>query len=253
MNFFHLRETSCVKKIFICILALLNSSLVLALPKHFVYLADIAPDILQDMRYAGSHNFVGRPIYGYEAKRCILTRHTALALAKVQQQLEPLQLSLKVYDCYRPTSAVNDFMIWSQERKDQRMKREFYPFINKRDLFKLEYIAARSGHSRGSTIDLTIVQLPVKKEGSYTQLQPCNANYAHRFRDNSIDMGSGFDCFDVISHYDAGTIPKKAYAHRKFLRAIMMKNGFIPYQREWWHFTLKQEDYPWTYFNFPVR
>lgn len=247
------RSVLLFKHIIFLIFSCLLINIACALPKNFVYLKDIAPDILQDMRYAGSHNFVGRPIRGYEAKQCILTKVTALTLATIQQQLKARNLSLKVYDCYRPQMAVADFMTFSQDNRHQEMKKEFYPFVDKADLFKLGYVAARSGHSRGSTVDLTIVPISKREEGKYFPLIPCTAPYGRRYQDNSLDMGSGFDCFDKRSHYHHPTIIGKARQHRAFLRALMMKNGFTPYAYEWWHFTLKKEPYPYTYFNFKVR
>lgn len=225
------------------------------LPPGFVYLHDVAPSILQDMRYATYHNFIGRPIKGYEAGECILTVQAADALAKVQAQLEKSHLSLKVYDCYRPQRAVNDFMQWSQKPSQTQMKAEFYPREDKAHLFDRGYIAAYSGHTRGSTMDLTIVALPAKAQAHYEvgqALVACYAPYAKRFADNSIDMGTGFDCLDETAYPSNKSVGKIAYQHRMLLRSVMMKYGFVPYSKEWWHFTLKNEPYPNTYFNFAV-
>lgn len=227
-----------------------------ALPKGFVYLSDIDASILQDIRYASDHNFIGRPIHGYDAPRCILTKETAQALAKVQKELQPLSLSLKVYDCYRPVMAVQDFMAWSKDSKQQEMKAEFYPRVNKADFFRLGYVAEKSGHNRGSTVDLTLVTLPVVSQPAYHKGQPllaCTATYLQRYRDNSIDMGTGFDCMDILSHGLNRDVGDRAFKHRMMLRNLMIKHGFQPYEEEWWHFTLKNELYPNTYFNFPVK
>lgn len=224
-----------------------------ALPAGFVYLKDIDPTIQQDIRYASSHNFIGRPVTGYTTNQCILTKPAALALSQVQHALQPLHLSLKVYDCYRPQRAVNDFINWSQQPEDQTMKMEFYPRVNKSDLFRLGYIAAQSGHSRGSTVDLTLVPIPTPAQQTYSPKQPlvsCYAPYQQRFRDNSIDMGTGYDCMDVLSHNNATGISKIAKHHRLLLKTLMKKSGFIPYQKEWWHFTLRNEPYPDKYFDF---
>src|SRR6185437_9646784 len=149
--------------------------------------------IIQDMRYAGNHNFIGHRINGYHKATCILTKPTALALAKVQKQLRQYALSLKVYDCYRPTRAVTEFAEWSKNPKHQEMKAEFYPRENKAELFKRGYIAKKSGHSRGSTVDLTLVPLSPSKQAKYhkgQKLIACTAPYSKRFKDNSIDMGT---------------------------------------------------------------
>jgi len=226
-----------------------------ALPPDFVYLSDVAPAIQQDMRYAGYHNFIGRPIKGYQAGECILTKEAAVALAQVQKELKKSSLSLKVYDCYRPQMAVDDFIAWSQKPRQQQMKAEFYPRVNKEDFFKLGYVAAKSGHTRGSTVDLTIVPLPTPAEEIYTPGQTliaCFAPYNQRFHDNSIDMGTGFDCMDETAWF-AAKVGKTALANRRLLQNIMEKNGFKPYATEWWHFTLKDEPFPGTYFNFPIK
>jgi zinc D-Ala-D-Ala dipeptidase len=229
---------------------------VYALPAGFVYLHDIDPSILQDIRYAGFHNFIGRPIKGYQAKQCILTQEAAYALAKVQKKLKPLSLSLKVYDCYRPTLAVADFVAWSKDRSQQQMKTEFYPRVDKADVFRLGYVAKKSGHSSGSTVDLTIVPIPTPSQASYHpqhELVSCTAPYQLRYHDNSIDMGTGFDCMDVLSHALNPEISKMATQQRLLLRQIMIQYGFEPYENEWWHFTLKNEPFADKYFNFIVR
>lgn len=227
-----------------------------ALPSGFVYLHQVDMGILQDIRYAGLHNFIGRPVKGYEAHECILTKQAAQALSLVQKELQKSSLSLKVYDCYRPTMAVADFIVWSHDSAHQEMKPEFYPRVNKADVFNLGYVAEKSGHSRGSTIDLTIVPYPAPNQASYRRGQhliSCIAPYHQRYQDNSIDMGTGFDCMDALSHGTNRTINKLAYEHRMFLRQLMINNGFEPYAYEWWHFTLKDEPYPTTYFNFKVE
>lgn len=227
-----------------------------ALPNGFVYLKNIDPSILQDMRYAGYHNFIGRPVKGYEAHECILTTKAALALRNVQTKLKKSNLSLKVYDCYRPQMAVNDFVVWSKIPSQQSMKTEFYPRIDKSNSFKLGYIIEKSGHTRGSTVDLTIVSLPAKKEPEYHRgqlLKACFSPSNIRYQDNSIDMGTGYDCLDPSAHVNYRHISQAAFQNRMRLQSIMKKNHFTPYAAEWWHFTLKNEPYPHTYFNFPIR
>jgi D-alanyl-D-alanine dipeptidase len=248
-----------IKAIVFSLLAI-TSSLACAnsngLPSGFVYLEDVDPSIMQDIRYATEHNFIGSVVNGYQAPRCILTLQTAQALHKVQTALRPLNLGLKVYDCYRPQMAVDEFIAWSQDPNNQAMKAEFYPRINKADVFKLGYVAAKSSHSRGSTVDITIVPIPTPQKAAYQSGQPlvaCYAPYGVRFRDNSIDMGTGFDCMDVIAHTDNKDINPTAQENRQLLANVMEKYGFKPDADEWWHFTLANEPYPTTYFNFPVR
>lgn len=246
-------------KIGIMIVMLSSAARILAnggLPDNFVYLSDVDSSIQQDIRYATAHNFIGEPVRGYQAGVCIVTRPTALALANVQRALKPMGLSLKVYDCYRPQQAVDEFVAWSHDSSRQQMKAEFYPRVNKADIIKLGYVAARSGHTRGSTVDVTLVSLPTTPAVRYTIGMPlvaCFAPYKQRFHDNSIDMGTGFDCFDVLAHDDSKAVSQLAYANRKQLQAEMLRYGFVPYRSEWWHFTLKNEPYPDTYFTFPVR
>jgi zinc D-Ala-D-Ala dipeptidase len=224
------------------------------LPPDFVYLNDVAPSILQDIRYAGSHNFLGRPVAGYQAPQCILTRQAAGALAKIQKELESSNLTLRVYDCYRPQRAVNDFIAWSKNTSDQTMKAEFYPHVHKAEFFRLGYLLAKSSHTRGSTVDVTIERLPARAAAPYKPGDPlvsCTAPFFSRYRDGSLDMGTGFDCMDPLSHpaADVGAI---AGGHRKQLAYLMKKYGFTGIADEWWHFTLLGEPFPTTYFDFPI-
>jgi zinc D-Ala-D-Ala dipeptidase len=226
-------------------------ALALAAPPQFVALDQVAPTIRQDMRYAGEHNFVGRRIRGYRDPVCILTRRAARALKRAQAALRPRGYSLKVYDCYRPQRAVNDFVRWSHNG-DQRMKREFYPRVDKARLFADGYIARRSGHSRGSTVDLTLVKLPEREQPPWTgELLPCYAR--DRFRDNSVDMGTGFDCFDTLAHTRDPRVTGRARKNRRLLRRTLERVGFENYENEWWHYTLRREPFPNRYFDFPVR
>jgi D-alanyl-D-alanine dipeptidase len=225
------------------------------LPAGFVHLSDVAPDIVQDMRYAGYHNFLGRPVKGYESGQCILTLDAARALKAVQEELNASGLGLMVYDCYRPTSAVRDFLNWSKNPQDQIAKGEFYPAVNKKDFVELGYVARQSSHSRGSAVDLTIVRFPFKPGETFSpgqELVPCTAPYGERFNDGSIDMGTGFDCMDERSHSLSDKITVIAQQNRMLLRQIMEKHGFAPYPYEWWHFALKNEPFPNSSFNFFV-
>lgn len=211
--------------------------------------------ILVEARYFGAHNFVGRRIAGYEAPKCLLTRPAAEALAAVQREVRAFGLSLKTYDCYRPQHAVDDFVRWARDTADVRMKTEFYPRVEKRYLFRDGYIAERSGHSRGSTVDLTLVPLPARAQPAFDpgrQLD-CRADVAGRFADNGLDMGTGYDCFDPLSHTAnpaVGDVPRR---NRLLLKAAMEKHGFVNYAQEWWHFTLRDEPFPRSYFDLPVR
>lgn len=226
------------------------------LPNGFVYLKEIDPSIIQEMRYASDHNFVGRPIKGYEVATCILTKPAALALKKIQAELRQKNLSLKVYDCYRPQAAVEDFVTWSTMPSEQKMKTEFYPRVDKSNLFHDGYIAKHSGHSRGSTVDLTVVDQRMLQQATYQDGQPlaqCFAQRTVRFHDNSIEMGTGYDCLDPTAFPSDKTVGMTAYSNRLLLRNVMMKYGFEPYDKEWWHFNLKNEPFPKQYFNFPVK
>jgi D-alanyl-D-alanine dipeptidase len=184
-----------------------------------------------EMRYAGGHNFVGRPIDGYEAPRCLLTQTAAAALAAVAHDLATHGLLLKVFDCYRPTRAVADFVRWAHDLSALAGKTEFYPAVDKRTLFRDGYIAERSGHSRGSTVDVTLAQTSGHK----------------------LDMGTPFDFFSPRSWTAAETISPTARANRALLAASMRRRGFRPYAKEWWHFTLSHEPFPDTYFDFSIR
>jgi len=221
----------------------------------FADLADLAPSILVDMRYTTSHNFVGRPIRGYEEPVCLLTREAATALAQAQRRVRRAGYTLKVYDCYRPQRAVDHFVAWARRLDDDRMKREFYPRVDKRDLFSEGYIARRSGHSRGSTVDVSLVRLPGRRQERYRRgerLADCAAPAEQRFRDDSIDMGTGYDCFDALSHPFNGRVHGVQRANRLRLRRAMLGAGFKGLPTEWWHFTLRTEPFPDTRFDFPV-
>jgi D-alanyl-D-alanine dipeptidase len=225
-------------------------------PSDFVSLREFDPTVLQDIRYFTPHNFTDAGVDGYRAPLCILTRVAAEALRLAQQQLIARGYTLKVYDCYRPQRAVDEFVSWAQDARDQRMKAEFYPRIDKSTLFRDGYIDSRSGHSRGSTVDLTVVRLPALPTPAYIAGEPlvdCTAPASARFPDNSIDMGSGFDCFDPLAHTLDPRIQGEQLANRLLLKDIMQAQGFVNYPNEWWHFTYQPEPYADTYFDFPVE
>lgn len=225
-------------------------------PDTFVDIESVIPDVLLDIRYFGEHNFIGQRVDGYLAPKCLLTRQAAQALANVQKELAPFSLSLKIYDCYRPQKAVDHFVRWAKDLEDTKTKKEFYPTVDKRDLFRDGYIDSRSGHSRGSTVDLTIVPLPAPIQPHYAAGEPLKECYLPagvRFADNSLDMGTGFDCFFELSHPENKDLGPQQRSHRLLLKTLMAKHGFRNYDKEWWHFTLNEEPYPETYFNFPVK
>jgi D-alanyl-D-alanine dipeptidase len=191
----------------------------------------VVPGLVTDMRYAGSHNFVGRPIDGYRAPRCLLTQSAANALAEVARDVATRGLVIKVFDCYRPARAVADFVRWARDPRAQVAKAEFYPDIDKRALFRDGYIASHSGHSRGSTVDLTLA----RADGA------------------ELDMGTPFDFFSPRSWTAASSVTAEQHANRMRLAAAMQRRGFRGYPREWWHFTLRNEPFPDTYFDVPVQ
>lgn len=210
----------------------------------FVNITDVVPDVILEIRYFGTYNFVGARIDGYEQPTALLTRCAADSLRSVCKELMAQGYRLKIYDAYRPQSGVDHFVRWGKDLSDTLMKPYFYPDIDKSLLFKLEYIAEHSGHSRGSTVDLTLFDMRTEKE---------------------VDMGGTFDWFGHESHPDCGgnpetgvyrendTITAEQFANRMILRNAMLRHGFKPYDCEWWHFTLVDEPYPDTYFKFPVR
>ncbi|MCX4452635.1 M15 family metallopeptidase [Streptomyces sp. NBC_01340] len=224
-------------------------------PEDFVALRFVDPTIIQEMRYFTPHNFVGERIDGYQQPICILTRPAAEALHKAQVTLLHQGYTLKVYDCYRPQRAVDHFVRWAEDLDDQAMKPEFYPRVDKTRLFEDGYIAEKSGHSRGSTMDLTIVRLPAKPTRPYVPgepLVPCYGPKAERFPDNSVDMGTGFDCFDSLAHTLDPRVQGVQRANRLLLKSTLEDLGFVNLAEEWWHYTYKPEPHPDTYFDFPV-
>ena len=225
-------------------------------PDDLVALAEAAPGIAQDIRYATAFNFVGRPIPGYRSAACLLTQAAAEALARVHAELREDSYGLKVYDCYRPQQSVDAFVAWAGDLEDQAMKPIFYPNVDKQDLFREGYIAARSSHSRASTVDLTIVPWPVPPQPPFDPEAPpvsCEGPADERFADNSVDMGTGFDCFSPLSHTLNPAIEGEARTYRLMLKGAMERNGFENLAEEWWHYTLADEPYPETYFDFPVE
>ncbi len=198
----------------------------------FVDIKESIPSVQLDIRYHTTQNFTGSSVDGYDAPKCLLTQEAAVALKQVVEELAPNRLSLKIFDCYRPQRAVDHFVKWAKDLGDLKMKSEYYPSVDKKSLFRDGYIAAKSSHSRGSTIDLTIVDLN---------------------SDQALDMGTDFDFFDPLSHTDNSRISRAQHDNRVALRSVMQRNGFNGLKEEWWHFTLKEEPYADSYFNFTVR
>jgi D-alanyl-D-alanine dipeptidase len=201
------------------------------LPEGFIRLSEVIHDIHVDLRYYSQDNFLGRPVAGYLSPVCILSLPAAKALGKVQLDLNKEGLNLKVFDTYRPQRAVDDFIRWAKNLNDTSMKKTYYPKVSKSLLFKHGYIAARSGHTRGSTVDLTLIDST----------------------GNELDMGTPWDFFSPKSWLDSQAVSKQAQHNRALLQEVMQKHGFIPYEAEWWHFTLEYEPFPNTYFDFPVQ
>ena len=200
-------------------------------PDGFVSVTDVIPDALLDVRYYSTYNFVGERMDGYEAPIVLLTREAADALALVNADMRAKGLRLVIYDGYRPQQAVDHFVRWAKSA-DESMRAAFYPDVEKVDLFERGFIAKRSGHSRGSTVDLTLLD---EKTGML------------------LDMGGPFDFFGELSHPDYSGVTAAQHDNRWLLRETMLKRGFKALSTEWWHFTLVNEPYPDTYFNFPVR
>ena len=200
-------------------------------PSGFVLLSDFVPDIIQEIRYYTTYNFIGDRIDGYEEPCALLTKEAARALKSASNEMFVRGYRLKIFDAYRPACAVKHFVLWGIEDQDIRMKPYFYPKLEKQELFVKGYIAKLSSHSRGSTVDLTLLDMNTGKE---------------------LDMGSPFDLFDEISHPDCRDISDEQYENRMILQQVMVRNGFCSIDCEWWHFTLRDEPYPDTYFEFPI-
>jgi zinc D-Ala-D-Ala dipeptidase len=211
-----------------------------ALPPGFVYLRDVDSSIAQEIRYASADNFVGRPLPGYGAAECVLRRDAARALKQVQADLAPAGLGLKVYDCYRPTRAVRAMAQWANDGRGAGPTKRFFPRLEKSKLFALGYIAKRSGHSSGTAVDLTLIALPRKLAPPFdpaASYGSCAGPAAQREPDDSIDMGTGYDCLDAASHTANAAVTAEQRRHRDTLVAAMRKRGFKNYFREWWHFS----------------
>ena len=225
-----------------------------ALPPGFVYLRDVDPTIVQDIRYAGADNFVGRPIPGYGAAECILRRDVAAALKRVQADLAESRLGLKVYDCYRPERAVRAMASWANDGHIGNVGKRFFPRLHKSSLFARGYIAAISAHSTGTAVDLTLIAMPSAPAAIFdvaASYAPCIGPAEKRSPDNSLDMGTGFDCFDVNSHTASAALSTEQRRWRALLVVAMTKRGFKNYHREWWHFAYANRGAA-PHYDFPI-
>jgi zinc D-Ala-D-Ala dipeptidase len=232
-----------VKTIVIALVAIawISPARAQTLPDGFAFLRDIDPTILQDIRYAGSNNFVGRPLAGYGAAECVVKRDVGLALKRVQAELALQKLSLKMLDCYRPARAVHEMVLWAQNGRETPAEHRYNPALRKKDLFRLGYIAEHSGHSTGSAVDLTLIDLTAEHSAAFDPNRAyadCTASEAVRAPEGSVDMGTGYDCSDLKAHTAATSITLAQRRWRNLLVAAMAKQGFVNYAKEWWHFSL---------------
>jgi D-alanyl-D-alanine dipeptidase len=230
-----------VLTVFAIVVACMDSACAQALPGGFAYLRDIDPSIIQDIRYAGSNNFVGRPLKGYGAAECVVKREVGLRLKAIQQELSKENLSLKMFDCYRPARAVADMWAWAQNGKEMSAERRFNPAFPKAELFRLGYIATHSLHSTGGALDLTLVDLKADNSAVFDPSKAyadCTAPVEARAPEASVDMGTGYDCTDRKAHANAASITPVQRRWRNLLVAAMARQGFVNYSKEWWHFSL---------------
>ena len=227
------------------------------LPDGFVRLSEAAPAVAQEIRYTTPFNFVGEPIDGYLAPECVLTARAAEALRYVAGDLARRGLGLKVYDCYRPQQAVDHFVRWIRRPDDQAMKTAFYPDEPKHRLVRNGYISTRSGHSRGSTVDLTLVRLPAAESvrtdfPAFDQAPRCDRPAGERLDERDLDMGTAYDCLSPLAATASRRVSEAAQQNRQTLKSAMSRRGFRNYSKEWWHFTLRGEPHTGRYFDFPV-
>lgn len=223
-----------MKRPFLILLAcaLIINSVTAQIPDDFGDIAEEIPDIVLEVRYASNDNFMGRVVNGYNIPKVVLTKKALKALKNAQAEFKRLGYCIKVFDAYRPQRSVDDFMQWINVENDTVMKQNYYPQLDKKNLIPQGYIAKKSGHSRGSTLDLSLIYLDEENKGQ------------------EVDMGGSWDFFGVRSHYDYPEISLKQKENRALLQKIMIKHGFLPYAKEWWHFTLAEEPFPNKYFDF---
>lgn len=232
-------------------MVIINGAPMLKLPNDFVFILDIDPTIIEISRYYENENFLGHKVVGYTQPHIISTKNAAVALKAAQAKLNAQGYKLVVYDGYRPQRAVNEFIRWSKNLQDQIAKSSYYPNIDKQDVFKLGYLFEKSSHSRGSTFDLTIIPIDqTLKPIEVSKRTLANNQQILFLDDNTVDMGSSFDLFHEVSHHDTNLISEHQTKMRNILRSAMLNNGFKEYQEEWWHYTLANEPFPDTYFDF---
>jgi D-alanyl-D-alanine dipeptidase len=210
-------------------------------PDDFVFLRDVDSTIIQDIRYAGSNNFVGQPLAGYDAGECVVKRRVALSLQSIQEELALQGLSLKMLDCYRPARAVADMVAWARDGQETPAQKRYNPAFSKADLFRLGYIAEHSGHSTGAAVDLTLVDLKADNSAVFDPgkaYADCTAPAPARAPEGSVDMGTGYDCFDFKAHTAAKSITSAQRRWREKLTQVMARRGFVNYSKEWWHFSM---------------
>jgi D-alanyl-D-alanine dipeptidase len=227
---------------------------VLTLPKGMVYLSEFAPKIRQVVRYFGEENFIGANVKGYYKAEAIMSIEAAERLKSVADEMERYDFSLVVYDAYRPQKAVDNFVEWSTN-SEQKMKKFYFPYVDKEKVFDLGYVAKKSGHTRASTVDLTIIhrsKTPSHFPSPHKRILADGREILF-LDDNTMDMYTSFDLFDEASHHDTKLIPEEYLEKRNFLRSAMKKHGFNDYPYEWWHYTLDNEPYPETYFDFDIE
>jgi D-alanyl-D-alanine dipeptidase len=254
----HARVAGRATLMIVCVASLFANTVARAqkLPADFAYLHDVDPTIIQDIRYAGSNNFVGRPLAGYGAGECVVKREVGLALKAVQQELAKQNLSLKMFDCYRPARAVADMVAWSRDGNETAAGKRYNPAFSKADLFRLGYIATHSQHSTGAALDLTLVDLSADNSAAFDPSKTyadCTAPAAARAPEGSVDMGTGYDCSDVKAHTAAPSITPAQRRWRNMLVAAMARQGFVNYSKEWWHFSLPGAGAPAYDFPIPAR
>lgn len=235
--------------IFIIFIATSSSSAQSSSP--FIEINEVSKSIIKEIRYASTHNFVGEEVDGYSEPKCFLTAPAAEALGRVQAKLKNRSISLKIFDCYRPQRAVDHFVRWAGSNKTDSTKEIYFPRVPSEELFNRGYIAERSGHSRGSTIDLTIVKLPYQSPENYTH--SCLDPRGYLYRGSELNMGTAYDCFDETSSTHSQEFEKEVIENRMLLLKVMEEEGFVNYSKEWWHFTFKPESYPDTYFDIIIE
>ena len=224
------------------------------LPEGFVYLDTVISTHVEWLRYSGTENFLGRPVRGYNGDRIICTKECALALERVHHRVQRDGYVLVVYDAFRPQRAVDNFAEWSTDLSDQGQKAKYYPFVDKARVFELGYVALKSGHSRGSTVDVTLLKVceTLRKDVTLSERVFSDGRTLPFLDDNTVDMGTSFDLFDEASHHDSSLVTAEQLQRRNYLRDVMLVEGFQALQDEWWHYTLNNEPFPETYFDFDI-